>query len=292
MKCYFREISQFPLLSRDEEIELAERIQRGDLEAREKLINANLRLVAKIANDYSIYGLDVEDLICEGNIGLIDAAERFDPAYGVRFSTYSSWWIKRRIKSALGNQSRTIRLPLHVLQKLRDIERAEMESITDESVSPTAGLAVAKVAELRRVSQPVASIDSHMSDDGVDSQDLGAVIADESVSIPSDAAVTGETYRNLIRLLPILRPREREVIIARFGLGGGDPATLEELGQRYGVSRERIRQVQNSALKKLRSELKRLERPVRRPGREERSSPARRRGPIPQLIPYPEAIPA
>lgn len=292
MKCYFREISQFPLLDRDDEIDLAERIQGGDLEAREQLINANLRLVAKIANDYSMYGLDVEDLICEGNIGLIDAAERFDPSYGVRFSTYSSWWIKRRIKGALGNQSRTIRLPLHVLQKLRDIERAELEAITNKDASPDAGVPAAKIAALRRASQPVASLDDHRSEDGVDNLHLGAVIQDEGVPNPSDAAVESETHRNLIRLLPILRAREQEVIIARFGLGGCEPETLEQIGQRYGISRERVRQIQNSALKILRGELKRLERPVPRSKREQRSTQIRRSKPIPQLIPFPEAVPA
>jgi RNA polymerase primary sigma factor len=128
MKCYFKEINHFPLLSREEEIELGTRIQKNrDPEALEKMINSNLKLVVKIANDYSKFGLDVEDLVSEGNIGLMKAAEKFDPKFGVKFSTYASWWIKQMVKRALGNQSRTIRLPLHVLQKLRDLDQAERE---------------------------------------------------------------------------------------------------------------------------------------------------------------------
>ncbi|MGI9242032.1 MAG: sigma-70 family RNA polymerase sigma factor, partial [Verrucomicrobiales bacterium] len=230
MKCYFKEINRYPLLSREEEIELAQRVQTGDLEARERLINSNLRLVAKIANDYAMYGLDVEDLICEGNIGLLDAVEKFDPTYGVRFSTYSSWWIKRRIKGALGNQSRTIRLPLHVLQKLRDIERAEVRAITEPDAKDELGIPASKIAALRRVSQPMASLDDRSSDDGVDYQNVGAVIPDESVILPSDAAVDKERVEDLRRVLSVLNPREREVIVSRFGIVDGEPQTLEEIG--------------------------------------------------------------
>lgn len=290
MKCYFKEISLYPLLSREEEIELAERIHAGDAEARERLINSNLRLAAKIANDYAGYGLDVEDLICEGNIGLLDAVEKFDPEYGVRFSTYSSWWIKRRIKGALGNQSRTIRIPLHVLQKLRDVDRAEIESITDPRAREALGISAEKIAELRQASQPVASLDNHSSADGTGFQHIGAAIQDESVAIPSEAVEQKERVEDLGRLLSILSAREREVIISRFGIDGGDPQTLEEIGTRFGVSRERIRQIQKSGMNKLRRAMKKLDKPGRRPGRA--ITPVSRRIPIPNFIPLLEAIPA
>ena len=275
MKCYFKEINHFPLLSREEEVELGNRIQKnGDPKALEKMINSNLKLVVKIANDYSMFGLDVEDLVSEGNIGLMKAAEKFDPKFGVKFCTYASWWIKQMIKRALGNQSRTIRLPLHVLQKLRDLDQAERE-LGDElgrdplvsEISDREGIAPKKIALLRQASQPVVSMDEHSSADGSEHQNVGAVIPDETSPDPVQVAVENDMNHNLAEAISTLDPREQEVVATRFGLGNIDTQTLEEVGVKFGVTRERIRQIQKVALEKLRFALQRLEQPVSEPTR-------------------------
>ncbi|MGI9244074.1 MAG: sigma-70 family RNA polymerase sigma factor [Verrucomicrobiales bacterium] len=296
MKCYFNDINHFALLSREEEVELGTRIQEsGDREAIDQLVRANLKLVVKIANDYSKFGLDVEDLVSEGNIGLMKAAEKFDPKFGVKFSTYSSWWIKQMIKRALGNQSRTIRLPLHVLQKLRELDRDERElgyelgrDPSDGELARQNGLPRKKIDELRRVSQPVASIDEHSSADGEDHQHLGAMICDESAPDPSEVAVNHDLNENLAEVLSCLNAREREVLVSRFGIGGGDRQTLEQVGAVLGVTRERIRQIQQAALGKLRSALVLREQPPKPKQRRSKS----RSHLIFNPLPKPEAIPA
>lgn len=295
MKYYFDDINRFDLLSREEEIELGTRIQNDrDPEALEQMINANLKLVVKIANDYARYGLSVEDLVSEGNIGLMKAAERFDPTVGVRFSTYSAWWIRQRIKAALGNQSRTIRLPLHVLQKLRDVDKAERalgdelgRDPSDHEIAERQELPRKKLAELRRVTQPVASLDDHSSDDGVDHLNLGAITGDESVIDPAAAAAENDLHAALGRVMSDLNSREREVIAARFGLGGRETQTLEQLGAVFGVTRERVRQIQMKALGKLQSALNHLEQPPAEPVCL-RVQPR----PIQSIPVLPEAIPA
>jgi RNA polymerase primary sigma factor len=271
MQCYFEEMSRFQLLSREEEIELGTRIQEnGDPEAREKMIQANLRLVVKIANDYSMFGLPVEDLVSEGNIGLMKAVDRFDPSYGVKFSTYASWWIKQGIKAALGNQSRTIRLPLHLIQKLRELDKAELELSlelgrdpnSDELSQREEGLTGKRVAYLRRVSQPVASLDDHTSEDGADHYHMATLIPDDSAPDPRAAAITNERHATLSEMFSILNEREQEVIASRFGLGDREAMTLEQVGVTFGVTRERIRQIQKAALGKLNSAMKLRERRV------------------------------
>jgi RNA polymerase primary sigma factor len=271
MQCYFEEMSRFQLLSREEEIELGTRIQEnGDPEAREKMIQANLRLVVKIANDYSMFGLPVEDLVSEGNIGLMKAVDRFDPNYGVKFSTYASWWIKQGIKAALGNQSRTIRLPLHLIQKLRELDKAELELSlelgrdpnSDELSQREEGLTGKRVAYLRRVSQPVASLDDHTSEDGADHYHMATLIPDDSAPDPRAVAITNERHATLTEMFSILNEREQEDIASRFGLGDREAMTLEQVGVTFGVTRERIRQIQKAALGKLNSAMKLRERPV------------------------------
>ena len=273
MKCYFKDINRFELLSREDEIELGTRIQKnGDPEALEQMVKANLKLVVKIANDYAKYGLSVEDLVSEGNIGLMKAAERFDPTVGVRFSTYAAWWIRQMIKAALGNQSRTIRLPLHVLQKLRDLdktERALSEELgrdpSSQELAERQGMPRKKVSELRRASQPVASLDEHCSEDGVDHLHLGAITGDESVPDPAAATAESDLHATIGKLMADLNAREREVIASRFGLGGRETQTLEQLGAVFGVTRERVRQIQMNALGKLRSAMQHLEKPAAEP---------------------------
>lgn len=292
MKCYFKEINQYALLSREEELELGTRIQKDrDPEALEKLINANLRLVVKIANDYSRFGLAVEDLISEGNIGLMKAAEKFDPTFGVKFSTYGSWWIKQSIKRALGNQSRTIRLPLHVLQQLRDLDQAEQELVADplaaDKPGRVEGFTPKKIAQLRRVSQPVISLDEHGSSDGAECLDISSMIPDTAAENPAEVAGDADMFRNLTEVLSVLNPRERKIIACRFGLNQRNQQTLEELGVKFGVSRERIRQIQKAAIDKLRSAMKRLE-----PSAAKKSHAPRLSRKIAQFSPQPEAIPA
>ena len=293
MECYFEEMNRFRLLSREEEVELGTKIQKdGDPEAIERMVNANLRLVVTIANEYSKFGLPVEDLVAEGNLGLMKAAERFDPNYGVKFSTYASWWIKQAIKRALGNQSRTIRLPLHVIQKLRDLDRAERdlgielghEPSLDE-LSQCEGFTRQKIEHLRQVSQPVVSIDDHTSPDGVEHPQLATYIPDESAPDPTDETIRHETEANLTEMLSLLNPRERDIVSSRFGLDDREPLTLEEIGEAYGVSRERVRQIQVVALEKLRVALKRLEVPARQPKFVERL--VRQLSPAPQLAAVP-----
>jgi RNA polymerase primary sigma factor len=294
MKCYFKEISRFPLLSRAEELELGKRIQNGDFEARERMINANLRLVAKVANDYANYGLPIEDLIGEGNIGLMKAAERFDPEFGVKFSTYAVWWIKQMIKRALGNQSRTIRLPLHVLEKLRSLDRAERDQEGELLSGPGGdeaeicdGITRKKARELRQLSQPVVSFDDRSAVDGVDSENLEANIPDDSMPIPLDALIANEMSENLLRAMSVLNSRELDVVVSRFGLSGGAPQTLEEVGERFGVTRERIRQIQKVAIEKLNLSMKRLDQKT--PPVVVVKSGSRK---IPRIQPRLEAIPA
>lgn len=292
MKCYFKEINQYALLSREEELELGTRIQKDrDPEALETLINANLRLVVKIANQYSCYGLPVEDLISEGNIGLMKAAERFDPTYGVKFSTYAAWWIKQGVKRALGNQSRTIRLPLHVQQQLRDLDRAEQELTVDPLAADrpvsVEGFTPEKIALLRRVSQPVTSLDEHGSSDGTDKLDLSSIVPDTAAENPAEVAGDSDMVSNLADILSVLDPREREIVAARYGLNQRSRQTLEELGVTFGVTRERIRQIQKAAIEKLRHALKRLD---QSPAKKSCSTRLSRQ--IAQFSPQPEAVPA
>lgn len=267
LKIYMREISKTPLLTTEEEVDLAARIKRGDKEARTLMIKANLRLVVKIAQDYSNYGLPLQDLISEGNIGLMKAVERFDPAKGGKLSTYGSWWIKQSIKRALANQSKTIRLPVHMVDKiakLRRISRMLTEAIgrepTDEELCEETGISPKKLTMLKRAAQRPTSLDAPVGDD--ESSSYSEIIGDERAVNPLDALSDKNMRGELEDLLEVLNERESKIIDARFGLGGKTPMTLEEVGREFGVTRERIRQLQNIALDKMRKNLRKREKPT------------------------------
>jgi RNA polymerase primary sigma factor len=266
LKIYLREIMQTPLLTAQEEIELAARIKKGDSEARAWMIKANLRLVVRIAHDYSNLGLPLLDLISEGNIGLMKAVERFDPAKGGKLSTYGAWWIKQSIKRALANQSKTIRLPVHLIDKIYVLYRASLtmseelgREPTDEELADEIGISSGKVSQLKRVSIRPASLDAPISDD--DSTEFGEIVGDEDAQTPFELFRDKNMRGELSELLEVLNDRERKIIFKRFGLDGGKPETLEEIGKKFGVTRERIRQLQNIALAKLRGALAKREKP-------------------------------
>ncbi|MDQ8191886.1 sigma-70 family RNA polymerase sigma factor [Roseibacillus persicicus] len=267
LRVYMREISKTPLLTPEEEVELAERIKKGDKAARTQMIKANLRLVVKIAQDYSGYGLPLSDLISEGNIGLMKAVERFDPNKGGKLSTYGSWWIKQSIKRALANQSKTIRLPVHMVDKIARMRRISSmlaESLgrepTDEELGEELGLPRQKLAALKRASQRPTSLDEPFGDEERGS--YSEVIGDERAVNPFDALADKNMHGHLDDLLEVLDERESKIIDARFGLNGRTPMTLEEVGREFGVTRERIRQLQNVALNKMRRALSKKEAPL------------------------------
>lgn len=270
LKFYLREISKTPLLTIAEETELAERIKMGDEAARTQMIQANLRLVVKIAQDYSGYGLSLSDLISEGNIGLMHAVERFDPEKGGKLSTYGAWWIKQSIKRALANQSKTIRLPIHMVDKIarmRRIASSLAESLgrepTDDELAEELGLPRQKIAMLKQASQRPTSLDAPINES--DATEYGEVISDENATSPLDALSDKNLYGEISGLLSILNERERRIIDERFGLNGLKPMLLEDVGREFGVSRERIRQLQNSALEKMRKALMKKDKPAPQP---------------------------
>jgi RNA polymerase primary sigma factor len=264
IKLYLREIGQVKLLTPQEEIELAARIKKGDKKAREQMIKANLRLVVKIARDYEGIGLPLLDLISEGNIGLMKAVERFDPAKGGKLSTYGSWWIKQSIKRALANQSKTIRLPVHLVDKISKMRRTAMKlqeelgrEPTDEELGEELGITAARVAQMRMAAIRPASLDAPIGDE--DSNNFAEVVQDEAADTPYEQLEEKTVTRMLQEMVKTLDPREATILRARFGLDGGPQRTLEEVGQKFGVTRERVRQIQNIALKKLRKMIEKME---------------------------------
>jgi len=267
VKIYLREIGQFKLLTPQEEIDLAARIKKGDREARTLMISANLRLVIKIAHDYANLGLPLLDLVSEGNIGLMRAVERFDPAKGGKLSTYAAWWIKQSIKRALANQSKTIRLPVHLVDKISKMNRVASQMSeelgrepTDDELAEELGLSPRSVSQLKMASIRPASLNAPINVD--DSTELGDLVGDEDARTPFEFLRDRNLRDELPDLLAILDPRERTIIFQRFGLDGVRPRTLEEVGNKLGVTRERIRQLQNIALMKLRRALSRKETPA------------------------------
>ncbi len=270
LKLYLREISKTPLLTVEEENALADRIRMGDQEARDQMIRANLRLVVKIAHDYSGYGLSLSDLVSEGNIGLMNAVERFDPEKGGKLSTYGAWWIKQSIKRALANQSKTIRLPIHMVDKIARMRRISSllaESLgrepSDDELAAELGLPRQKIAMLKQAAQRPTSLDAPVNDG--EATEYGEIISDESASDPLEMLADKNLQGEIEGLLSILNERERRIIDERFGLSGLKPMLLEDVGREFGVSRERIRQLQNAALSKMRNALMKKDKPTVRP---------------------------
>jgi RNA polymerase primary sigma factor len=261
---YCREIGQFPLLTPQQEIELAGKIKKGDAAARERMINANLRLVVAIAHDYENLGLPLLDLISEGNIGLTKAVERFDPAKGAKLSTYAAWWIKQSIKRALANQAKTIRLPVHLVDKVAKVHRVSLQMSdelgrepTDDELGEELGIASEKVSRLRSLGIRPASLDASIGDD--DSTEFGETVGDEGAESPFELLRDKNLHNEMDGLLEVLDDREKKIISHRFGLGGGNPKTLENVAKNFGITRERIRQLQNVALAKMRRALNKKE---------------------------------
>lgn len=264
VRLYMREIMKTELLTPEQEVELAARIKQGDEKARELMIKANLRLVVKLARDYSNYGVPLADLISEGNIGLMKAVEKFDPTKGGKLSTYAGWWIKQAIKRALANQGKTIRLPIHLVDKLARVRRIttmlteEMgEEPSDEVLSDVLGIPQRKLAMLKQAAQRPASLEAPVSEDSVGT--YAEMIGDEDATSPLDQLANKNHLDQLDDILKVLDEREAEIIDSRFGLNGKKVMTLEEISHNFGVSRERIRQVQNAAISKLRKALSKKE---------------------------------
>ena len=258
MTLYMREISRYELLTAEQEIELARRIAKGDDEARQSMINANLRLVVKIARRYMNRGLPLSDLIEEGNIGLMRAVEKFDEAHGCRFSTYATWWIRQSVERAIMNQARTIRLPVHVGKEFNAVMRAASvlrgrlgREPTDEEIAGHLGASEARVRTVREAHQFTGSADELLRDDG--DFTLYDITEDEGAEQPGDALDRRIRSDLLDAWLGRLSDREREVMRLRYGLNARqEPWTLEAIGRHLGVTRERIRQIQVAALRKLR----------------------------------------
>ena len=265
LRLYMREIGTLPMLTREEEASLARRVQAGDELARDQMIKGNLRLVVKIARDYENFGLPLLDLISEGNIGLMKAVERYDPDRGAKLSVYASFWIKQSIRRAISDQSRTIRVPIHVQDKLYLINRTanRLHEIlghepTDEEISAEVNLPEKKVARLRLAVKPMISLDQPMNDD--ESNCISETVADERCRRP-DEDLVDQTNADAVReLLGKLTPRELTILRSRFGFDGDEDETLRGIGAQMGLTRERIRQIQNKALGKLKSLLQARER--------------------------------
>ncbi len=259
---YLNEIGQAALLTAEQEVALARRTRDGDFEARQKMIEHNLRLVVNIAKHYANRGLVLLDLVEEGNLGLIHALEKFDPERGFRFSTYATWWIRQNIERAIMNQSRTIRLPVHVIKELNIFLRAqrhlETHGVTDPNLEDIASLTGHDVEEVRRVmslNERVASLDAPLDIDP--SLSLGEAIADENSQMPEDMLQNAEVQRHVHEWLEQLNDKQRWVIERRFGINNNDISTLEDLAVDLKVTRERVRQIQMEALRVLRNMLRR-----------------------------------
>ena len=257
MRTYMQEIGKTPLLTKEEEVVLAERIALGDKAARDHMISANLRLVVKIAYDYNNFGLPLLDLISEGNIGLVKAVERFDPSKGGKLSTYAAWWIKQSIKRALANQSKTIRLPVHLVDRIARMRKITSQLAdeldrepTDEEIAYAMDMPINKVAHLKSVSVRPASLDAPVGEDG--DTTFGELVGDENEKTPLDNLQAKSVSSDIKSVIEHLDEREAEIVHLRFGLEGNRPLTLEEVGERFDITRERVRQIQNIAIHKMR----------------------------------------
>ena len=257
VRMYLKEIGKVPLLSSDEEIELAKRIELGDEEAKQKLAEANLRLVVSIAKRYVGRGMQFLDLIQEGNLGLIKAVEKFDYKKGYKFSTYATWWIRQAITRAIADQARTIRIPVHMVETINRLIRVSRQLLQDLGREPTAeeiaakmDMPVDRVREIMKISQEPVSLETPIGEE--EDSHLGDFIQDDHVAVPADAAAFTLLHEQLMEVLDTLTEREQKVLKLRFGLVDGRPRTLEEVGKEFNVNRERIRQIEAKALRKLR----------------------------------------
>ena len=256
LQLFLKDIGKVRLLTAAEEVELAKRIERGDLDAKQKMVESNLRLVVSIAKNYRNQGLPFLDLIQEGTLGLVRAAEKFDYRKGFKFSTYATWWIRQAIARALADKARTIRIPVHVVEKLNKIGRAERKLVTElgreptpEEIAEVTGIDPEEVDSIKRSAQAPVSLEKPVGDE--EESEFGQFIADEKAESPFDRAADLLTKEALKEALENLSYRERRVLELRYGLGGEHPRTLDEVGRTFNVTRERIRQIENQSLKKL-----------------------------------------
>lgn len=257
IKIYMREMGQFSMLSADEEIKLAHRIAEGDQSAKNELVEANLRLVVSLARHYQGCGLSYQDLIQEGNIGLIKAAEKFDVSKGFRFSTYASWWIKQALSRAIADQSRTIRIPVHMTENINKFKKAERELLSQlnrepkiKEIADAMGISEKQAKEIQSYIVEPTSLDIQVGDD--DDTTIGSFIEDTHFVNPESAYIKESNGDVVNAVLDTLSDREANILRLRFGIGGKKAMTLEEVGKEYGLTRERIRQIEAKALRKLR----------------------------------------
>jgi len=262
IQMYLREIGKVSLLVGEEEIELAKRITKGDITAKKKLTEANLRLVVSIAKKYMGRNLGLLDLIQEGNLGLFRAVEKFDWRKGYKFSTYATWWIRQAITRALADQSRTIRIPVHMVETLNKYAQAERSLVQDlgreplpEEIAAEMGIEVEKVYHLKKISQETVSIDAPVGEDDGEDSYLGDFIVDEETTKPNEVAGRQILKEYVQGILKDLDPREQKILKMRFGLEDGVTHTLEEVGEEFGVTRERIRQIESKALERIREHM-------------------------------------
>ncbi|MBP5513056.1 RNA polymerase sigma factor RpoD [Candidatus Saccharibacteria bacterium] len=260
VRLYLREIGKIPLLTPEEEAELADRIVKGDKAAKDKMVESNMRLVVSIAKRYGGRGLDFLDLIQEGNTGLLRAVDKFDPAKGFKFSTYATWWVRQAITRAIADQARTIRIPVHMVETINKVLRTTRKLTTELNREPTneeiaeeLGMEPEKVDYVMRIKQDIASLDASVGREGDDEDSvLGDFVEDEERASPEDSAANQILKEQLSEIIATLTDREQKIIRLRFGIGGGRPHTLEEVGAEFDVTRERIRQIEAKALAKLR----------------------------------------
>ena len=257
VRMYLKEIGKVPLLSAEEEIEYAQRMEEGDEEAKKRLAEANLRLVVSIAKRYVGRGMQFLDLIQEGNLGLIKAVEKFDYRKGYKFSTYATWWIRQAITRAIADQARTIRIPVHMVETINKLVRVQRQLLQElgrepspEEIAETMDIPVERVREIQKISQEPVSLETPIGEE--EDSHLGDFIQDDNVPVPAEAAASTLLKEQLVEVLGTLTEREQKVLRLRFGMDDGRARTLEEVGKEFNVTRERIRQIEDKALRKLR----------------------------------------
>ncbi len=258
LQLFLRDVGKIPLLTAKQEVELAQRIELGDLEAKRKMVESNLRLVVSIAKNYRNQGLSFLDLIQEGTLGLVRAAEKFDYRKGFKFSTYATWWIRQAVARAIADKGRTIRMPVHVVEKLNKINRTERKLLAElgrdpsnAEIAASIGLTEAEVESIKRSAQTPVSLEKPVGDE--EESEFGQFLADDKAVSPEEAADRTLRHEALQDVLNSLSYRERRVLELRYGLGGEQPRTLDEVGRTFNVTRERIRQIENQSLQKLAS---------------------------------------